>query len=155
MKKTVVNGTAYRSFAAACAAHGVNVSTAKARIESGWTVEDAISEPAGRPGRRCAVTVGNVTYPTIKSACDELGVSYATYRRRMSRGATIEQAFGVEPMAEPITCPRCDGTGITYATRVVISVAPGEGIATILTSGRYESYPIVTAVLDAVRAALS
>ncbi len=65
----------------------------------GWTPEQA-AEIEPRPGghRHRRIKVGGVTYASMAEAARRLGVSLAVAHGRHKRGATLEQAFGLEPL---------------------------------------------------------
>ncbi|MHA2798774.1 GIY-YIG nuclease family protein [Vibrio harveyi] len=74
------------------------------RINRKWTPEQAVGvhpEPNLRsltPTNAVKVEVEGVEYSSVEAVCSYYGVDKSTYYGRLNRGATIEQALGLEEM---------------------------------------------------------
>ena len=78
--------------------YGVLLYRTRARLQRGWTIEQAIGlEPRNHKNAiYIEVTVEGRTFPNIKAAADFYGVNESTARGRLGRlGWTPEEAFGV------------------------------------------------------------
>jgi len=102
--------------------YGVLLYRTKARLQRGWTIEQAIGlEPRNHKNAiYIEVTVEGRTFPNIKAAADFYGVNESTARGRLGRlGWTPEEAFGVvekkvfKKNHKPITID-----GMTFETNV-------------------------------------
>jgi len=102
--------------------YGVLLYRTKARLQRGWTIEQAIGlEPRNHKNAMyIEVTVEGRTFPNIKAAADFYGVNESTARGRLGRlGWTPEEAFGVvekkvfKKNHKPITID-----GMTFETNV-------------------------------------
>lgn len=102
--------------------YGVLLYRTKARLQRGWTIEQAIGlEPRNHKNALyIEVTVEGRTFPNIKAAADFYGVNENTARGRLGRlGWTPEEAFGVvekkvfKKNHKPITID-----GMTFETNV-------------------------------------
>jgi len=102
--------------------YGVLLYRTKARLQRGWTIEQAIGlEPRNhKNAMHIEVTVEGRTFPNIKAAADFYGVNESTARGRLGRlGWTPEEAFGVvekkvfKKNHKPITID-----GMTFETNV-------------------------------------
>jgi hypothetical protein len=94
-----VNGKTQNA-AAHCAELGLNRTTVSWRLRNGWSPERAFSTDDGRQGennrkRRRTLTSNGLTL-TEKEWCDKLGLSYASFLQRCSRGMDRKKAMGLE-----------------------------------------------------------
>lgn len=90
------------------------------RLQIGWTLERALTEPIKHQKPRLKLTSGQ----TIKEACKEHNINYVTFKDRLKEGMTIEEALNT-PVKEKIkyTLPTgeslykyCNRNNIQYAT---------------------------------------
>jgi hypothetical protein len=56
------------------------------------------AQPKPKPPSRWQIEAGGKTYRSIRDACRSLGIEIHTFRNRINRGCTIEQALGLEPL---------------------------------------------------------
>lgn len=128
-KKTTYDhlGNPFRSKHDMCAAYGINVSTFKSRVQSGYSLEEAltgvkhvvitnglssveqrISISRGNK-KRCLDHLGN-EYESEAQMCEAYNVSQVTYQNRLFRlGWTLEDA-----LTRSVTNYVCDHTGKKY-----------------------------------------
>lgn len=90
-------GNEYRSISEMCREHGVNKSAYYSRIQSGCSIDEALTK--GRLVRikkdRYIDHEGN-KYSSIKEMCSAWGISCGAYRYRVSKGMNIEQVLTSE-----------------------------------------------------------
>lgn len=99
-KPVTVGIRTFPSQGAAAEAFGIDPQKFNLRMSRwGWTPEQA-AEIESRPGghRHRRITVEEVAYPSMAEAARRLGVSLAVAHGRHLRGATLDQAFGLEPL---------------------------------------------------------
>lgn len=97
-KPVCVNGVTYASFSAAAAAHGVDVSTAKRRMQLGLPLEkvfDCARQPAANSN---PVTVAGKAFTSVSAAARAHGkdARYVNWALK-DGGRTIEEALGLAP----------------------------------------------------------
>lgn len=86
-------GNAYRSINAMCRAYGITKTTLRARLELGWTLEQILTHPENNSHLiKCEDHLGN-EFETQKAMLDAYGISHATYKHRLSKGFSLEQAL--------------------------------------------------------------
>lgn len=89
-------GTEYPSVRAMCERWHVNVGTYCMRVSRGWSLAEALCEPARNrnPGRpvRCVDHMGD-EWPSAKAMCEAWGVPVRTYLMRRSFGWDLERAL--------------------------------------------------------------
>ncbi len=97
-KKEVADhtGRKYRSETQMCKAYGVHISVYKSRLSRGWSQEDALTksplDSREVHGTACVDHMGN-KYKSQREMCRIYDIDYATFRHRISQGATIEEAL--------------------------------------------------------------
>lgn len=130
-------GEQFESRAAMCRAWGVPGLTYKARIEAGWTVEEALTKPVTPGGNKapCADHTGT-EFESISEMCRTWGVQGGTFSTRMRRGWSLEEALTGErktagqPRKEKSSGKRRLGelksAGKAPKQKAVEAVTPGE-----------------------------
>jgi len=98
-KTVCINGIDYPTMTDAALALGVKLTTVKARIEDGYSVEDAfLGRLRPRIGHSVkAVTFQSETFRSQKDLAKLYGISGGLMARRIKSGWTMEQALGIEP----------------------------------------------------------
>ena len=97
MKPIVVDGILYGSRAAAAEAFGIPQSKFNHRLKVGKSPEQAAEIAKREKYERVRINTKYGSWPSLKSACFELGLKYGTIHRRFSAcGWSIEQALGFE-----------------------------------------------------------
>lgn len=75
---------------------GIDVKTLRARMQRGWSVEQTLTTPldtrTSPRHRPSSYSYGGKEYPTLKSLCEEVGVSYRLVQSRLKLGWSIEDA---------------------------------------------------------------
>ena len=95
-------GNAYSSITEMCAAYHVKISTFDNRRNHGWNLQDCLEgrnyrtprKPGAKTytGKKCEDHTGK-QYESTKAMCNAYGIYPATFCKRMSRGATLEEAL--------------------------------------------------------------
>lgn len=89
-------GKSFPSTRAMCAAWGISPVTYYKRVAKGWSLEQALTTPAGGPPDRVYDHTGR-GFRSTRAMCEAWGVCLTTYRSRIDFGYTVEQALTVEP----------------------------------------------------------
>ena len=97
--QVLVNGISYPTIKDACVALNLDPKTIRARIQRGYSVEDAF---AGNLNQRTggavkAIDFDGVTYPSLESLAKKFGTKASIFQRRVKRGWTMEEALGIQP----------------------------------------------------------
>ena len=85
-------GNEYPTQQALCDAYGVKRKTFTDRIDSGWTLEEALTKQRHSVGDRCSDHLGN-QYPSFTAMCRAYGIRKNTAARRLKLGWTLEDAL--------------------------------------------------------------
>ncbi len=93
-KKILCEGRCYESVSELAQQFGLHQATVARRLRDGWTPEAAvgIDRKPKRKGHGTAVTYIGTTYPHLKALADALGIDAKTFRARLARGYSIEEA---------------------------------------------------------------
>ena len=97
-------GVQYASIRDLARAYDMDAELVWGRINRKWTPEQAVGiqpEPNLRlltPTNAVKVKVEGVEYSSVEAVCAYYGVDKSTYYGRLNRGATVEQALGLEEM---------------------------------------------------------
>lgn len=93
-KSIICQGIAYESVLALAERFGVHPSTVARRLRDGWASEAAVGVEAKprRKGHGTTVTYNGKQYPHIKALAEELGIDANTFRARLARGYSLEDA---------------------------------------------------------------
>jgi hypothetical protein len=97
--KVVINGVSYPTIKEACEALKLDPSTIRARIQRGYSIEDAFEgnlHPRCSPAAK-SIQFNGLTYPSIESLAQKFGTKASILQRRIKRGWTTEEALGVSP----------------------------------------------------------
>lgn len=113
-------GVKYDTILALAKHFGIHPSTVARRLRDGWSAEEAVGVHAKpkRKGHGTSVTYMGKNYPHLKALADVLGIDADTFRARLARGYTLEDAATgrmkprVSAMAESI-----DFEGTTYPSK--------------------------------------
>lgn len=95
-------GTEFESVKAMCNYYGVSYSTYRARLESGWTLEQILN------GRNKAIDHNGKEYESIADMCSHYNIPVGTYYSRLKSGYTKAQAL------EPDIEARTDYNGVVF-----------------------------------------
>jgi hypothetical protein len=93
-----VNGRTFGSMAAAAKHHQVDRQLLVDRLSNGWSVEQALGlvRPPPRADHK-PVCVSQLVFESLSDAAQYFGLSYDKARGRLSRGWSMEEAFGLAP----------------------------------------------------------
>lgn len=93
-KQIVCDGVVYDSLLLLSQCFGVHQSTVARRLRDGWSPEEAvgISPKPKRKGHGTSVTYMGKSYPHLKALADELQIDANTFRARLARGYSLEDA---------------------------------------------------------------
>lgn len=127
-KSIICQGITYRSVLELAERFGIHPSTVARRIRDGWAPEVAVGVHAKpkRQGHGTSVTYKGKQYPHIKAFADELGIDANTFRARLARGYSLEDAATgqmrprVSALSEAI-----DFEGKTYPSKDGLAKAHG------------------------------
>ena len=97
--------------------YGAPLYRTKARVQSGWTIGQAVGAETRehKHKRHVEITVDGRAFPNLKSAADFYGIKESTVSSRRRLGWTPEEIFGFvkrpvkHPMSKPITI-----NGVTF-----------------------------------------
>ena len=88
-----INGKVYKSLMSAAEAQGIAYKTVFKRLSDGWSVEQALGvKPPKRLARKIYEFKGK-QYQSQREMAEAFGLKPATLCRRLSRGATLEEAL--------------------------------------------------------------
>ena len=118
----------HKDLKALCQEHGLTLSQYRARLKNpNWTKEDALTQPkSARPHQNITDHLGN-TYPTLTAMCQHYGLRLDTYRRRLKKGFSKEEALTYKPYQSEIFT---DHKGNTFASRQEMAEHYGFDIST-------------------------
>ena len=86
-------GNVYKDKKTMCAAYGISTDVFNYRIRAGYTLDEALrKERRTRKGTISTDHLGNI-YPSLTKMCAAYGVSAVTYRIRIRRGLSKEEAL--------------------------------------------------------------
>lgn len=98
MREVVVGGKYFNSVEEACKAYNLECSKIKMKLNNGWSYDEAFGlvEKNNRSHEYLDVyTINGVEYSSIKEACTCIGINYNTVIKRLSRGWSFDEAFGI------------------------------------------------------------
>ena len=89
------DGKMYASKTDMCKAYGVSWNVYKERRRRGWSMEDALTKPLAKQGRRAKPQVGpdGKQYDSTRAMCEAYGIKYSVFEARLSRGMTRDEAL--------------------------------------------------------------
>lgn len=127
-KAIICQGTEYVSVLALAERFGIHPSTVARRLRDGWSPEEAVGlhPKPKRKGHGTSVTYIGKKYPHLKALADALGIDDKTFRARLARGYSLEDAVSgnmkprVSAAAEAI-----DFEGRTYPSKDSLAKAHG------------------------------
>ena len=93
-------GKKYESTSAMCKAYGLEIGTYQRRLQRGWDIERALTEPIET--QEFTDPFGNC-YDELKSMLEHYHVNFTTYYQRINTGHTLEEALGIVPLIGPNT----------------------------------------------------
>lgn len=93
-KSILCQGVTYSSVLEVAERFGIHPSTVARRLRDGWTPEAAVGAQAKpkRQGHGTSLTYKEKTYPHLKALADELQIDADTFRARLARGYSLEDA---------------------------------------------------------------
>ena len=105
----------HKDLKALCQEHGLTLPQYRARLRNpNWSNEDALTQPkSARPHQNITDHLGN-TYPTLTAMCEHYGLRLDTYRRRLKKGFSKEEALTYKPYQSEIFT---DHKGNLFASR--------------------------------------
>ena len=107
-------GRTYASVAQMCQRYGIGYYTYDYRIKHGWTMEEALTTPAGRKkpeGKKCADHFGRM-FDSGSVMCRKYGITFSAYKNRLDAGWSKKDA-----LTTPVRNTACkDHRGRTYAS---------------------------------------
>lgn len=93
-------GEKYESTSAMCKFYGLEIGTYQRRLQRGWDIERALTEPIEK--QEFTDPFGNC-YDELKSMLEHYHVNFTTYYQRINTGHTLEEALGIIPLIGPNT----------------------------------------------------
>jgi hypothetical protein len=93
-KSIICQGIAFGSILELAERFGIHSSTVARRLRDGWSPEAAvgIDVKPKRQGHGTSVTYNGKQYPHLKALADSLGIDAKTFRARLARGYSLEDA---------------------------------------------------------------
>ncbi|WP_420550728.1 hypothetical protein [Litorivicinus lipolyticus] len=96
-RKLIVQGKEFESEAEAARSNGLSPKLVHKRRKLGWDIEQALGlkDPPIKPTSNSAkgIELHGVIYPSIKQACEALGISQSTVNRRVRHGMPLTEAL--------------------------------------------------------------
>lgn len=128
-------GKSYGSIAEMCRAYRVGSELYAIRLKMGWTVERALTEPAGNI--LVAYDHKGIRYPSQKAMCAAYGVTQDAYKKRRDAGKSVEEA---------LTTPMRDMKRKHTGARSDIIKATGESLEQIAKRTKHNAKAILRRV---------
>lgn len=93
-KPITCQGIQYNSVLALSEKFGIHQSTVTRRLRDGWSPEEAVGihPKPKRKGHGTSVTYMGEKYPHLKALADAIGIDAKTFRARLARGYSLEDA---------------------------------------------------------------
>lgn len=128
LKAIICQDTEFESVRALAERFGVHESTVARRLRDGWSPEEAVGvhPKPKRKGHGTSVIYMGKNYPHLKALADACGIDAKTFRARLARGYSLEDAVSgnmkprVSAAAETI-----DFEGKTYPSKESLAKAHG------------------------------
>ena len=119
----------HKDLKALCQEHGLTLPQYRARLKNpNWTKEDALTQPkSARPHQNITDHLEN-TYPTLTAMCQHYGLRLDTYRRRLKKSFSKEEALTYKPYQSEIFT---DHKGNTFASRQEMAEHYGFDLSTV------------------------
>ncbi len=97
-KKVVINGKSYKTIKEACLHLNLNPATIRARIQQGYSVEDAFNGKfkERKSGVAKLITYEGTEYPSIEAIGEAYQVKPSLISKRLKRGWSLSQALNQE-----------------------------------------------------------
>jgi len=97
----LVRGTLYPNLKAVAEAFGMSTDAVYKRASRGKEGDELVADKRKkRREKKHKFVAGGKGYPSAAAACKALGVKYVTYRSRLGRGLTPDQALGLAPVVD-------------------------------------------------------
>ena len=127
-KAIICQDTEYDSVLALAEKFGVHASTVARRLRDGWSPEEAVGAhpKPKRKGHGTSVTYMGKNYPHLKALADSLGIDAKTFRARLARGYSLEDAVtgNMKPRVSG-AADSIDFEGTTYPSKNSLAKAHG------------------------------
>ncbi|MFZ2738408.1 MAG: GIY-YIG nuclease family protein [Burkholderiaceae bacterium] len=127
-KKITCLGIEYNSVLALAQQFGIHQSTVARRLRDGWIPEEAVgvTPKSKRKGHGISVTYQGKQFPHLKALAEELGIDGKTFRARLSRGYSLEDAASgkMNPRVSAVA-KKIEFEGNTYPSRDSLAKAHG------------------------------
>ena len=125
-KTLVCNGISYPSVKALAAKYHVHPSTVARRLRDGWTPEQAVGvvERQKAEVTGVAVTYQGKHYRNLRMLADELGLDAKTFRARLARGYSLEDAVSgqMRPRISAMAS-KVEFEGVSYRSKDALAKA--------------------------------
>jgi hypothetical protein len=97
-KKVIVNGKSYKTIKEACVDLNLNPATIRARIQQGYSTEDAFKGKfkEKKSGVAKLISYQGIKYPSIEAIGEAYQVKPSVISKRLKRGWTLSQALNQE-----------------------------------------------------------
>ena len=93
-------GKSFKTQSDMCQEYGIDLGTYQRRLERGWSVQQALTEPV--ESTVYTDPFGN-TFPELKDMLQHYNVKSSAWYERLKSGHTTEEALGIVPMLGPNT----------------------------------------------------
>lgn len=118
----------YESVLALAENFGIHQSTVARRPRDGWSPEEAVGihPKPKREGHGTSVTYKGNKYPNLKALAEALGIDARTFRARLARGYSLEDAAtgNMKPRVSG-AADTIDFEGLTYPSKDSLAKAHG------------------------------
>jgi len=128
-KSIVVEGNSFPSVRAAAIHFGLRYQNVARRLNSGWSVEEALGlKTRKRPGRGKALITSSGTFPSIRDAAEHFCIEEMTLHRRLGRGWSPDEAVGLQAYKKkPRATKMVVCQGVAYPNSWTMAKAHGKG----------------------------
>lgn len=128
-KTIICEGKVFQSILELSSHYKIHQSTIARRLRDGWTAEQSVgvAPKPKRIGHGISVTYNGKFYPHIEALAIELGIDGETFRARLKRGYSIEDAaVGKMRVRESAVAKNIEFEGVEYKSQTALANAYGQ-----------------------------
>lgn len=126
-------GKPYKSIQDMCEYYGMRVSTYKSRIQSGWSIEKALTTPVDTAYKNCIDHLGK-PFNSITEMCRHYNISPCTFQNRINKGWSLGEALTTPAKSSAKGCK--DHLGKSFKS--ISDMCKHWGINNVTFNGRIE-----------------